>query len=99
MAAGVILEFDERVDASHYHAVNKELGLDPVAKTGDWPAGLLSHCGGPTDGGGFAVVEVWESQEAQGEWMEGRLGAALQEVGVPAPSRVTWVDLLAYWTP
>ncbi len=98
MAAGVVLEF-QGVDASQYNAVNKKLGLDPATGKGDWPAGLLSHAGGPTGDGGFAVMEVWDSQEAQGKFMESRLGAALQEVGVPAPSRVTWVDLIAYHTP
>ena len=28
-------------------------------------------------------------------WMESRLGQALGEVGVPAPTRVTWVDIVA----
>ena len=28
-------------------------------------------------------------------WMESRLGQALGEVGVPAPTRVTWVDIAA----
>ena len=45
------------------------------------------------------VTEVWDSQDAQGRFMEGRLGPALQEAGVPAPSRVTWFDILGYQTP
>ncbi len=98
MAAGVVLEF-QGVDASQYEAVNKKLGIDMKTGKGDWPAGMLSHAGGLTDDGGLVVMEVWESQEAQGKFMESRLGAALQEVGVPAPSRVTWVDLIAYHTP
>jgi hypothetical protein len=31
--------------------------------------------------------------------MNGRLGQALGEVGVPAPVRVTWIDLIGYATP
>ncbi len=98
MPAGLILEF-QGVDPSHYEAVNKKLGIDMATGEGDWPPGLLSHAGGPTGDGGFAVLEVWDSQEAQGEFMQTRLGSALQEVGVPEPSRMTWVDLLAYHTP
>lgn len=98
MAAGLILEF-QGVDQRHYEAVNKTLGIDMATGTGDWPPGLLSHAGGPTSDGGFAVLEVWDSQEAQEQFMQTRLGAALQAEGLPAPSRVTWVDLLAYYTP
>lgn len=98
MSAGVFIEF-EGVGQPHYEAVNKTLGIDMATGKGDWPPGLLSHAGGPTGDGGFAVLEVWESQEAQGQFMETRLGAALQAAGVPEPSRVTWVDLLAYHTP
>lgn len=98
MAAAVILEF-EGVGSSQYEAVNAKLGIDPVSGKGDWPAGLRSHVAGTTDGGGLVVAEVWDSQEAQAAFMEGRLGAALGEVGVPAPVRVTWVELLAHHTP
>jgi len=31
--------------------------------------------------------------------MESRLGPALAKAGAPAPSRITWVPLLAYHTP
>jgi hypothetical protein len=31
--------------------------------------------------------------------MGGRLGAALGTVGVPAPTRVTWIDLVAEHRP
>jgi len=98
MSAGLVLEF-QGVDASHYEAANKQLGIDMATGKGDWPAGLLSHAGGPMDGGGFAVIEVWASRQAQEEFMRTRLGAALQAAGLPEPSRVTWVDLLAYHTP
>jgi hypothetical protein len=60
---------------------------------------MRSHVAGTTEAGGLVVAEVWDSQDAQGAWMESRLGAALAEVGVPAPVRVTWVELLAHHTP
>lgn len=95
MAKQVILEF-EGIDEHTYHAVNTELGLDPNAGTGDWPAGLLTHSGGTTADGGVVVSEIWESQEANEAWMTGRLGAALGKVGVPEPVRVTWVDVIGH---
>jgi hypothetical protein len=40
---------------------------------------------------------VWESQDAQHRFMEGRLGRALQEGEISGPpSRVQWVDLAAH---
>lgn len=97
MAAAVILEFDG-VDAAQYEAVNSKLGIDMVSGKGDWPDGLRSHVAGTTDGGGLVVAEVWDSPAAQEAFMGSRLGAALAEVGLPAPVRVTWVDLLAHRT-
>ena len=94
MANAVILEF-QGVDEGMYNAVNAKLGLDPAKGTGGWPAELMSHIGGATDDGGWIVAEVWESQAAHAAWMESRLGQALGEVGVPAPTRVTWVDIAA----
>jgi len=94
MAASLILEF-EGVGKEQYDAVNGELGIDTYAGTGDWPAGLTSHVAGTTPGGGLVVMEIWESQDAQAAFMNERLGAALGKAGVPAPVRVTWLDLLA----
>ena len=97
MAQGLVLEFQD-LDASIYASVSKSLGIDMASGKGEWPAGLLSHAGGTTEGG-FAVIEVWESQDAQAEFMNGRLGPALGEAGVTATPRVTWIDLIAYHTP
>lgn len=97
MAVALILEF-EGVDRSHYEAVNSNLGIDMATGAGDWPAGLRSHVAGTTDAGGLVVAEVWDSQAAQGAFMEARLGAALREAGVAAPARMTWGELLAHHT-
>jgi hypothetical protein len=99
VAAAIILEFDERVGRDQYDAVNAELGLDPDQGTGDWPKGLTTHVAGPTDSGGWIVAEVWDSKDDHAAWMGGRLGAALGAVGVPAPTRVTWIDLVAEHRP
>jgi hypothetical protein len=94
MAVGVILEFKNQ-DASQYEAVCSKLGWD--MKSGQ-AAGLLSHAAGPSDDGGFVVMEIWDSREAQVQFIQSRLGPALGEVGVSEPSRTVWVDLLSYHT-
>jgi len=95
VAVGLILEFDG-VSREQYEAVNKLLGVDMASGKGNWPAGLLFHAGGAKPGG-WAVVEVWESKEAQQRFMEDRLGRALQEGGITEPpSRVDWLDLVAH---
>ena len=63
---------------------------------GDWPAGLLFHAGGAKPGG-WVVFEVWESRQAQEQFMSGRLARALQEGGISGPpARVEWPDLAAH---
>ncbi len=92
MAEGLMLEFED-VGREQYLAVNAALGIDPATGQGEWPAGLTFHAGGAI-AGGWLVFEVWESRDAQGRFMEGRLGRALQEGGITAPpSRVEWVEL------
>lgn len=95
MAEVLILEFADAT-ADHYWAVNKILGVDARTGEGDWPPPLLSHIGSFSDAG-LIVVEVWESQEAQAEFM-GRLGPALAEAGVPEPTRMQWQSLLGQHT-
>jgi hypothetical protein len=98
MAQGLILEFDS-FGRETYDAVNEKLGIDVDTGAGEWPDGLLFHAGGAKPGG-FVVFEVWDSQDAQGRFMSGRLGRALQESGVTSPpSRVEWLELAAYRSP
>jgi hypothetical protein len=73
MAAGLLLEFDG-VGREQYEAVNARLGIDPATGEGDWPHGLLVHAGGAKPGS-RVVMEVWESQQARGHFMEDRLPA------------------------
>jgi hypothetical protein len=42
----------------------------------------------------LVVVEVWESRAAQEEFLNSRLGAALQQAGVPEPSRMEWFSVI-----
>ena len=99
MAAALILEF-EGVTMEHYAAVNTALGLDANTGEGDWPDGMVSHAAGINDDGRLVVMEVWDTPEHQGRFMEGRLGAALVEGGVTAPPvSVTWIELETHHLP
>jgi len=85
MAYALIYVF-ENVGESHYWAVNQRLGIGRDG-SGDWPAGLISHVGGPTPTG-WVVSEVWDSKAAQQGFMNARLGAALADVKVPPPVQI-----------
>ena len=95
MSYGIVLLF-EGVGSDQYWAVNEHLGIKPDG-SGDWPAGMLSHAGGPT-ATGWAVSEIWNSKADQETFMASRLGAALGAVGVPAPSQIIESDLVNYHT-
>ena len=89
MAEALILEF-EGVGRADYEAVNEVLGIDMGSGEGDWPPGLLVHTAGATENG-WAVMEVWESQEAQERFMSERLGpgaAGRRDRRSAEPSRV-----------
>lgn len=45
------------------------------------------------------MLEVWDSRQAQAEFMHSRLGEALAAGGVTSPPKVTWVPLRAYQNP
>jgi hypothetical protein len=90
----LVLEFDG-VGASQYDKVNAELGIDQATGEGYWPPGLLTHIGATAEGGNLIVVEVWQSREAQADFMSSRLGSALAAGGISAAPKVTWANLLA----
>jgi hypothetical protein len=95
MSYGLVFVFDG-VGADQYWAVNERLGINSDG-TGDWPAGILSHAGGPT-ATGWVVSEVWNSKSDQEAFMESRLGPALGALGLPAPVQVIESDLANYQT-
>ena len=95
MPYGIVLVF-EGVGEDQYWAVNDRLGIARDG-TGDWPAGIVSHAGGPT-ATGWIVSEVWNSKADQEAFMASRLGAALGAVGVPEPVQVIESDLANYQT-
>ena len=87
------------IGVAEYDRVNGLLGIDSKNNSGNWPPGLLSHAAGTADDGSFVVMEVWESREAQGRWMQEQLGPALQQGGVTVTPKITWVDLVSYNQP
>lgn len=97
MAEVLILEF-EGVARSEYEAVNRELGIDMFTGTAEMPDGLLMHAAGSSDRGRFVVTEVWTSRDAQGAFMQGRLGPALGAGGVTTAPTVTSATAIAYQT-
>ena len=98
MAELLILDFDG-VDEADYLKVNRELGLDAGTGAGDWPAGLITHVAGVSDAGHGYVIEVWESQQAQADFMSSRLGAAMAAGGVSAVPQVTWARVMGHHNP
>jgi len=93
MSEALILEF-RGVGGEEYRKVNDVLGVDMTAGTGDLPPGLLAHTAASSDDG-LLVFEIWESQEAAGQFFGPRLSAALTEAGVPDPARMQWLTLEA----
>lgn len=98
MSVGLVLEF-QGVGVEQYEKVNEKLGFNTQKGTGDWPKGLEQHIGGTNDAAGLFVIEVWDSRESQEAFMNERLGAALAEVGVEPPVRMTWIEIQGNVTP
>ena len=98
MPVGLVLHFNGQTIAD-YDRVNGLLEIDQKNNSGDWPPGLLLHAGGTTEDGNLLVMEVWESRDAQGRFMQERLGPALQKGGITAMPTVTWVDLTSFNVP
>jgi hypothetical protein len=92
----LVFEFSAPEAVELYRHVNKLIGIDPTANSGDWPDGMLTHQAG-ADGDSLFVVESWESRAAQEEFMRSRLGPALGKADAPPPVRVTWLSQVASW--
>ena len=86
MSYGLVLVF-EGVSEKDYWAVNENLGIARGSDEG-YPEGMIAHAGGPTDGGGWVVIEMWTSKAAQEAFMAARLGAALAAAGLNPPSQM-----------
>jgi hypothetical protein len=67
-----------------YRAVN-----DAMNTSGNPPAGLILHTGGPVDHGDLRVVDIWESAEAFQTFASERLGPTIAQImgdNAPTPS-------------
>lgn len=94
MQHALIIEFlGQGVDAKAlYEAVVQELGL---GDSGLAP-GAISHTAAMSETSVLTIFELWETREAQEEFMRLQLMPALQKAGAPAPTRVEWLDVYAH---
>ena len=79
MAIMMILDW-AGVSPEQYARVNDTMGIHSDA---DAPDGLISHVAAIDDNGEMTIVDLWESEQALGQFFETRLGPALAEAGVP----------------
>jgi hypothetical protein len=67
---------------SEYDEVSGKLNLDSPGT--EWPKGFLSHFAGPTEDGGWCIVDEWETKEDFQNFFENRLKPAMGEsTGTP----------------
>jgi hypothetical protein len=87
MAVVLVHQGPDVTRESYDQVVRSMTGKDRVESPTDWPVeGLLVHAAG--DGpNGFRVVDVWESEEAAGQFGE-QLAPHLQEAGITAQPEV-----------
>src|SRR3954452_14451576 len=64
--------------AEQYERTNEIMGIRGDA---DAPEGLIQH-GAAIDDSGLVVAYVWESEDARSGFVDGRLGAALEQAGL-----------------
>jgi hypothetical protein len=92
MAIAQVIELP-RGSREKYDEVIHEAGLSGSQLA----PGQLVHFAGPMEGGGWQIVNVWESQAASDEW-EKTLGPARLKAGLPEvipPTKVFPVHRLA----
>jgi hypothetical protein len=92
MATVMAMRWDG-VTQEQYDAVMERLRLDE-----DPPDGGMFHLAGPGEGG-WRVVDVWESQEHFERFMNERLAATTQEVGLQGEPQVEFFPLHNVWAP
>lgn len=94
MAVAVIMEF-EGATLEQYDQVIGKMGLTPG---GPGPAGSLGHWVAVTDDG-ILVTDLWQTKELYDTFAKEQIGPFSAEVGVPAPPKVTYMDVHNYFTP
>jgi hypothetical protein len=83
MAVCLVMEFDG-IGEAEYESVLQKIdmvhGKIPAAAVGG-----VAHVAGPRDGGGWMVVDVWESQNHFDRFLQEHLAPAMATSGVPEP--------------
>jgi hypothetical protein len=68
------------VDASGTTQERYDQVIETLQRAGITAQGRIFHVAGPMEGGGWRVVEVWESQEAVNTFFQEQLMPALQAI-------------------
>jgi hypothetical protein len=89
MAEVLVLEFAAPNAVRIYNDVNRLIGWETPPRPENFPPGMITHVAGES-GEKLVVVEVWESQAAQADFMNTQLGPAFAKAEVPQPARVEW---------
>ena len=79
MATGMLLEIDG-LDDKRYERINDALDL-----YNNPPKGLIFHTAGPTNSGGWRVLDIWESKDLFDRFFRQRLQPAFNQVGLNEP--------------
>jgi heme-degrading monooxygenase HmoA len=67
------------------HEAYEQMAQHLLPRIKDRP-GFLLHISGTVEGGGYSVIEVWESEELFNRWIEEEVMPAGQQAGVAVPS-------------
>lgn len=62
------------------------------------PDGLISHIAWFRDGG-ITVFDLWESSAQFDDFMQGRLGPGIEQIGIAGKPEMKWFDAYAYFIP
>ncbi len=73
MAIGVITEIDEGT-LDQYDQVHEKIAAGGPAD------GVIGHLAGAKEGGGFRIIDIYESEDAYKRFREERIGPAVTEV-------------------
>ena len=79
MAILMILEW-QGVTTDDYARVHDTIG---IRSDSDAPPGLIEHICALTDDDELVIVDLWESEQALGTFIETRLGPAIQQLELP----------------
>ncbi len=74
------------VTQEQYDASSQQVG----ASADNMPEGGILHVAGPGPGGGWRVLEIWESEEAAQRFDEERVEPVLRSAGIQRPAPETW---------